>query len=236
MVLVGFSIVAFVFHDIRSKELQIDKLINSKKVIVNNDTKIVKETHKESNEMPSAPYMVYCDVGIAPGDVWFWPKCLLWDNVNGKYAIADAPEGKTCFLIKSDSGHGDFLGWGVFLGDFDENHTLKKPNTVDLSDYKNLVFWVKTPINLKVEIQQNNPLGKKSSSCLISNYGWKSTKSDIWQEITIPKSAFKNVDLTNIFCPFMITGNASEATFYVDEVLWVTDGYVHRKILRESSP
>jgi hypothetical protein len=81
---------------------------------------------------------------------------------------------------------------------------------------------VKTPINLKVEIQQDNPEGEKSSSCLINNYGWNSNLPDVWQKVIIPKSAFRNMDLTNIFCPFMITGKGSKITFYVDAVMWVS--------------
>lgn len=173
---------------------------------------------------PVEPYMVYSDIGIAAGDVWVWsgadwglePALL----VDGSYVTADAPEGTTCFAVTSGSGHGNYVGWGVFLGIF-KNHKLITPHTVDLSDYENLEFWVKTPVNLKVEIQQDNPEGKKSSPCLISNYGWNSRSPDVWQKVTIPKSAFRNVDLTKIFCPFMITGKGSEITFYVDEVMWV---------------
>ena len=121
---------------------------------------------------------------------------------------------------RSGSGAGNYVGWGVFLGVFDKTHKLITPHTVDLSDYENLEFWVKTSVDLKVEIQQDNPEGQKSSPCLINNYGWNSSSPDVWQKITIPKSAFRNVDLTKIFCPFMITGKGSEITFYVDAVMW----------------
>ena len=169
-------------------------------------------------------YMVYSDIGIVGGDVWVWngadsglePPIL----VEGSYVVADAPEGTTCFVVTSGSGHDNYVGWGVFVGVFTD-HKLITPHIVDLSDYENLKFFVKTSINLDVEIQQDNPEGKKSLPCLISNYGWSSSLSDVWQEVTIPKSAFKNVDLTKIFCPFMITGKGSEITFYVDEVMWV---------------
>ena len=176
-----------------------------------------------STAIVTEAYMVYSDVGIASGDVWVWSGAD-WGLesprlVEFNYSISDAPEGKNCFAVTGGSGQGNYIGWGVFLGIF-ENHKLITPHIVDLSEYKNLSFWVKTPVNLKVEIQENNPQGRKSSSCLISNYGWDNSSSDSWQKITIPKSSFRNVDLTEIFSPFMITGNGSRLTFYVDEVMW----------------
>ncbi len=177
-----------------------------------------------SPTLPVEAYMVFSDIGIAGGDVWVWSgtdwgleRPLLFD---GSYVTTDAPEGTTCFAVTSGSGQDNYVGWGVFLGIF-KNHKLIIPHTVDLSHYENLEFWVKTPINLKVEIQQDNAEGKKSSPCRISNYGWNSSSLSVWQKITIPKSAFRNVDLTKIFCPFMITGKGSKITFYVDEVMWV---------------
>ena len=168
--------------------------------------------------------MVYSDIGIAGGDVWVWSGAD-WGKeppllVDGNYVAADAPEGTTCFAVTSGSGPGNYVGWGVFIGIF-EDHRLITPHIVDLSDYEKLDFWVKTSVNLKVEVQQDNPEGAKSASGLISNYGWNSSLPDVWQKVTIPKSAFRNVDLTKIFCPFMITGTNSEITFYVDEVIWV---------------
>jgi len=174
---------------------------------------------------PVEAYMVYSDVGIASGDVWVWsgadfglPPPLLVDD---HYVAPDAPEGKTCFAVTSGAGQGNYVGWGVFLGKFNEEHELIKPHTVDLSDYENLEFWVKTSIDLKIEIQQDDAEGKKSLPLIVSNYGWNSSSPDVWQKVTIPKSRFRNVDLTNIFCPFMITGKGSEITFYVDDVRWV---------------
>jgi hypothetical protein len=181
-------------------------------------------THEPPPPPPIEAYMVYSDIGIASGDVWVWSGAD-WGLespilVEGNYLIKDASEGNKCFAVTSGSGQGNYIGWGVFLGVF-ENHKLITPHTVDLSDYKNLQFWVKTPVNLKVEIQENNSEGGKSSPCIISNYGWNSSLSDAWQKITIPKSSFRNVDLTKIFCPFMITGSGSRLTFYIDEVIWV---------------
>lgn len=173
---------------------------------------------------PVEPYIVYSDIGIAAGDVWVWSGADLGLEppllVDGSYVTADAPEGTTCFTVTSGSGHDNYVGWGVFLGIF-KNHKLITPHTVDLLGYENLEFWTKTPIDLKVEIQQDNTEGTKSSPCLISDYGWNSSLPDVWQKVTIPKSAFRNVDLTKIFCPFMITGRGSKITFYVDAVMWI---------------
>lgn len=189
-------------------------------------TSTTTESTTTSTTTPSLEvYMVYSDIDIAAGDVQVWSGAdwglepPRW--VNGSYATADAPEGTTSFAVTSGSGHDNYVGWGVFLGIFDKNHKLITPHIVNLSDYKNLEFWVKTPINLKVEIQQDNPEGKKSSSRLISNYGWNSSLPDVWQKVAIPKSAFRDVDLTKIFSPFMITGKGSRITFYVDAAMWV---------------
>jgi len=173
---------------------------------------------------PVEAYIVYSDIGIATGDVWVWSGAD-WGLespilVDGSYVAADAPEGTTYFAVTSGSGHGNYVGWGVFLGIF-KNHRLIRSHTVDLSDYENLEFWVKSPIDLRVEIQQDNAEGKKSFPCLISNYGWNGSSPDVWQKVTIPKRGFRNVNLTKIFCPFMITGKGSNISFYVDEVMWV---------------
>ena len=164
------------------------------------------------------------DIGIASGDIQVWsgedwgmiPPAL----VNGNYLLQDAPEGSRCFAVKSGSGGGNYVGWGVFLGIF-EQHVMITPQTINLSDYENLLFWVKTPINLKVEIQETDSISRKSSPVIISNYGWESSLSNNWQMITIPKNSFRNVDLAQIFCPFMITGNGDNITFYVDDVKWI---------------
>jgi hypothetical protein len=173
---------------------------------------------------PVESYMVYSDVGIAAGDVQVWSG---EDNglaspllVDGDYITTNPPEGDKCFAVTSGEGYNNYIGWGVFLGIF-RNHKLVRPQRINLSDYKNLQFYVKTSINLKVEIQQDNSDGAKSFSCLISNFGWNSSLPNDWQKVTIPKSAFRNVDLTRIFCPFMITGNGGRITFYIDEVIWV---------------
>jgi len=180
--------------------------------------------HSQTPPPSVEAYMVYGDIGIATGDMWVWSgadRGLEAPNlVDGSYLSKDAPEGNKCFAITSGSGQGNYIGWGVFLGIF-KNQKLITPHTVDLSDYENLQFWVKTPVNLKVEIQENNAEGVKSSPCIISNYGWNKNLPDAWQMVTIPKSSFRNVDLTTISCPFMITGNGSRVTFYIDEVMWV---------------
>jgi len=168
--------------------------------------------------------MVYSDIGIAAGDVWVWsgadwglePPIL----ADGSYLKGNAPEGDECYAVTSGAGNDNYIGWGIFLGIFRE-HKLVTPHTMDLSGYNSLQLRVKTPVNLKVEIQENNAEGVKSSPCMISNYGWDSNLPGTWQRVTIPKSSFRNVNLTAIFCPFMVTGNGNRVTFYIDEVMWV---------------
>lgn len=178
--------------------------------------------------IPTEAYMVYSDAGLAagaPSDVWVWSG-EDWGLeapplIDGNYVVPDAPEGTTCFAVTSGTGSGNYVGWGVFLGIFDQSHVLITPHTVDLSGYETLEFWVKTSTDLKVELQQDDAQGKKSTARFISNYGWEQNLPDVWQKVTIPKSAITNVDLTKIFCPFMITGVGSGITFYVDAVMWV---------------
>ena len=173
---------------------------------------------------PVEPFVVFSDIGIASGDVWVWSGAD-WGLegprlVDGNYVTPDAPEGTKCYAVIGGTSQRNYVGWGVFLGTF-ENHELIAAHTIDLSNYDSLQFWVKTTVDLKVEIQQDNNMGKKSFPCLLSNYGWGSSSSQVWQKVTIPKTAFRNVDLTEIFGPFMITGSGSEITFYIDGIKWI---------------
>jgi hypothetical protein len=174
---------------------------------------------------PSQFYMVYSDMGIVDGDVWVWSGA---DNmglpppalIDGSYSEISVPEGEKCFAATSGSGNGNYVGWGVFLGSFNNRHELIRPHTVNLSLYNSLIFSVKTSVDLKVELQQDSNDGEKSIPCFISNFGWNSQLSNVWQQVVIPRSAFRAIDLTRIFCPFMITGIGSQVTFYIDDVRW----------------
>ncbi len=199
--------------------------------------KSVERTVTVSQELPEGVFVVYSDDGIVPGimaDVWVWsgadyglegPALL-----NGDYIVDDAPEGTKVFACVSGSGSGNYVGWGVFLGVNPQTHQWEVADTVDLSRFSKLEFWVKSDADLKVEIEQvpsaspeNNPRasGKKSSAVRISSYGWDRTKPNDWQKVSIPLTAFKNVDLTRIRCPFMATGEGANKTFYIDYVVWV---------------
>ena len=203
-------------------------------------TKSATRSITVSPELPPGVYTVYSDAGICPDevppvDVWVWsgedwgldPPVL----VEGKYVMADAPEGTEVFACTSGSGSSNYVGWGVFLGaDAAAGHQWVAANSVNLSSYSKLEFWVKSEVNLKVELEElpsaspeNNPnaRGKKSTALRISNYGWDSNQPDTWQKISIPVSAIRGVDLTKIRCPFMVTGEGGNKTFYVDEVVYI---------------
>lgn len=179
--------------------------------------------------LPTDAYWVYNDAGLVggePADVSVWsggdwaggdPPTL----TDGNYVVSDAPEGTACFAVTSGASAGNYVGWGVFLGIFDPTHECITPHTVDLSGYENLEFWVKTSVDLKVDLQQDNTDGLKTAARHISDYGWDSDHPTNWQKITIPRTAFTNVSFDRIFCPFMITGVGSEITYYVDAVAWV---------------
>lgn len=202
----------------------------------------VSRTLTVSPELPSGAYVVYSDDGLCPNeippvDVWVWSGAdwglegpLLCD---GKYVVPDAPEGTEVFACQSGSGSGNYVGWGIILGaDATAGHRWVEPNTVDLSAFSRLEFWVKSEVDLKIEIEQvpsvspeNNPnaMGRKSTAIRISSYGWDRTQPNAWQKISIPITAFRNVDLTKIRSPFMVTGEGSNKTFYVDYVVWVPE-------------
>jgi PKD repeat protein len=165
----------------------------------------------------SFPYQVYNDVGIPinsavltwSGADWGGPAATFDGNFGGE----TPPEGTKCFKTTSGSNWGNstnYAGWGVFL-------TVPSDHTVNLSSYTHLKFWVKSPINLKLEIQQYNRYGQKLR-VYIRDYGWDST--DTWQEISIPVSAFSGANIQKMFCPFMITVEQGGKTFYVDNVRW----------------
>jgi hypothetical protein len=154
----------------------------------------------------TSPYSVYNDTGI-PSDAEVWT----WDGgsgaFDGNYTGDTSPEGTKCF--KTDSAN--WAGWGVFL-------IYPSDHTVNLSAYNSLKFCVKTPANLKVEIQQDNRSNGQKYTRYISQHGWNGTNT--WQEITIPASAFTGADMNKIFSPFMVTIETS-GTFYIDNVRWV---------------
>lgn len=173
---------------------------------------------------PNVSYTVYNDFGIASGDIQIWSGAD-WGNeapglIEANYIVNDAPEGNNCFITTTGSGNSNYAGWGVFLGIF-EDHELVTPQTTDLSEYSNLQFWVKSNVNLKVELQENGNHGRKSSSCFIRNFGWENERSHDWQRIVIPRNSFRNIDFEQIWCPFMITGVGSNITFLVDDVSWI---------------
>ncbi|RLG56411.1 MAG: hypothetical protein DRN83_04185 [Hadesarchaea archaeon] len=152
----------------------------------------------------TTPYVVYGDVGIPSGsDIWVWSDGMS-GSFDGHYIGENPPEGSACFETKTNAG--TWAGWGVFF--------VYPPHfTVDLSSYDYLKFWVKTPTNLKVEIEA--PKGNTQTKW-IGNYGWDETNT--WQEIVIPASDFSN--LSSVFCPFKVTVEGENTTFYIDHVRW----------------
>ncbi len=165
-------------------------------------------------------YVVYNDYGIPPdSEIWTWDGSrwgLQPAAFDGSFYDENAPEGNLCFMTRSGSGTNNYAGWGVFL-------SKPSAHTIDLTDYKFLKLWIKVSadacINLKVQLQQDGPNGKRSNALCVNLYGW--TAADTWQEITIPKDDFVNVDFTRIFSPFMITIEGGGLIFYVDNVVWV---------------
>ncbi|MDD5006273.1 MAG: glycoside hydrolase family 2 TIM barrel-domain containing protein [Candidatus Omnitrophica bacterium] len=152
-------------------------------------------------------FNVFNDAGI-PHQSVLWT----WQGGAGSFnTISDqeAPERVSCIQTIS----GNWAGWGIFFDVQDGG----QPCPLNFSNYSQgqLRFFVKTPVNLKVELKETGPNGPVRTR-YIANYGWNGLNE--WQEITIPISAF-NANLTQIYSPFMITAECA-ATFYVDYVRW----------------
>ncbi|MFH1282354.1 MAG: gliding motility-associated C-terminal domain-containing protein [bacterium] len=160
---------------------------------------------------PVLPYNLYSDDGIPQdSEVYVWEAD--GDSLGDFAEVSDpsAPEGDKVHRFNVDSAWG---GWGLFF--------LDKKLNLSESASGNLVFWVKTPVKLKIEMQENGASGTKSAVYLDS-YGWDGT--DNWQEITIPLQDFLNkpLDATTIYSPFMISVEQT-ASFSIDHVR-ITDG------------
>ncbi|GEM_PF-811009 len=165
------------------------------------------------DSIPFLTYVVYSDEGMGhwvqgtsavytwDGSDWGGPAA----DYNGDYTGESPPEGNKCWKTASGAdwdGNTNYAGWGYY-------------NPEDLSAYAggDLIFWVKTPADLKVEINDGSNHTK-----YISAYGWDGTNT--WQDITIPLDDF-GADLSAIEYPFMITIEAGDSTFYTDSVRWV---------------
>ncbi len=112
--------------------------------------------------------------------------------------------------------------WGVFF--FNEDNPDDRYGE-NLSDYADgyLKFWVRTEVDLKVEIQHTEiqHTSVTSNRRYIRNYGWDGNFG--WQEITIPIADFTTDTnfLSNIYSPFSITVQTDRVVFEVDNVRWV---------------
>jgi hypothetical protein len=166
-----------------------------------------------SASSPSQVYVVYSDLGIPENaEVWTWSGAdwgLPAGSFDGNHTGESSPEGVKCFMTKSGSGSGNYAGWGVFL-------IRPSRHTIDLSGYSELRFWVKTPVNLKVEVQDAN---NRKASRYISSHGWNG--QNIWQELVLPAACFSSADMRRIFGVFLITAESPDIVFYVDNVRWV---------------
>ena len=192
-------------------------------------------------ELDKDTFLVYNDQGILPitepemWDLWTWDGSD-WGAAGGNlqpgefdadYPMDSAPEGERVFRTKSgpnspECNNVNYAGWGIVLA----GSSFWSDHIVDLSDYDQLKFWVKTPADLKVEVRENYRWGTVFTKYL-SEVGW--TGEDTWQEITIPVTSFTKkvygetitLDPSRIFSPFMITVEYGDNTFYVDNVRWI---------------
>jgi len=168
-------------------------------------------------------YNVYTDAGLpylpSPyrSDIYKWstqgPDGY---DLNEIQNASDAPEGIK-FLRATVPVGNTWAGWGVFFFNKDNPNDRYGKN---LSDYADgyLRFWVRTDVDLEVEIQNT---GETKKAKYISNYGWN--QNLVWQEISIPIADFTtDVNfLSNIYSPFSITVETDDVVFDVDNVRWV---------------
>lgn len=182
---------------------------------------------------------VFTDAGLLPEagmmvDAFVWPQEGEWGlqapYVEGQYTgVAGIPEGVQCWYTRNGPENNTYAGWGIFIGVDSNTHQIDPSavHIIDLSGLSKLEFYVKSPINLHVELQDWNATidnkGVKSNQLWIGNYGWDNSGG--WKKITIPKSDIRNVDFSRIWCPFMISTPGSQplVEWYVDWVMWVAE-------------
>ncbi len=180
-------------------------------------------------------YNIYRDAGIPTGSViWTWDSYREWHvgtaeaTFNGSYSGGVPDDPNTCFQTIVSNGN-TYAGWGVFFpSGTDLSEYFTDSNDIEVINKWLVKFWVKTPVNLKVEIE--NMSGVKKIRYLDTEWNvkkWDGTNT--WQEIWIPIKWFiENWDgsfdvdfLRKLKSPFMITAEAKGVTFYVDNVRWV---------------
>ena len=174
-------------------------------------------------------YNVYTDAGIPENsEVWTWDESD-WGGppaaFDGDYPDNTAPEGSKSFMVDNP---GKYAGWGVFFpSGTDLSEYFTDSNDIEVINKWLVKFWVKTPVNLKVEIENMSKV--KKIRYLDTEWNvkkWDGTNT--WQEIWIPIKWFvENWDgsfdvdfLRNLKSPFLITAESSNVTFYVDCVRW----------------
>lgn len=117
------------------------------------------------------------------------------------------------------TSHTSWAGWGIAYRTLSPVVT----SSVKLTCYRkgSLKFWVKSDVDLKVQIVDKTSTGFHSSPPLwISSYGWNiSSHRNIWREITIPLMSFTGIDFSLIYSPFQITAETA-CNFSVDNVHW----------------
>jgi len=168
-------------------------------------------------------YNIYTDHGLPylpnpyRSDIYKWsaqgPDGYKLEEIE---SASEAPEGIK-FLEATVPAGNSSAGWGVFFFNRDNPNDRYGEN---LSNYANgyLKFWVRTMVDLKVEIQNTAGITKTK---YIGNYGWN--QNFVWQEISIPIRDFTTdtIFLSNIYSPFSITVQTDGVVFKVDNVRWV---------------
>jgi exo-beta-1,3-glucanase (GH17 family) len=148
-------------------------------------------------------FIVYSDAGIPspPADLFTWAESGCSPKYNGKFADPTAPEGSECFLTAGRSC--SWIGWGVF-------------KQMDMSGFADgeIRYFLKSTNSLEFELEDQQ--GRKVGVVVASTGGQ-------WEEEVFPASQFAAwCDLSRMYGLFLITSKNGPATFYVDNVRWVS--------------
>ena len=141
-------------------------------------------------------------------DAWFGQG----NSFYGQYAEDPlVPEGTKCFR----SFCVGWSGWGVAYTN----------SVTNLAQYANgyLKFWYKSSSYTKVEVQ--SVWNSVTNKAAYPSSGWfgptlNGSGQVVWQQKSIPISAFTGVDLQHVQSPFMVTDPTYDHAFYVDQVRW----------------
>ena len=161
-------------------------------------------------------FLVFTEGGLPKGAaLWTWCDAGQPCDVSEPQECA-SPEGSHNLRARTNL----WAGFGVFLN----IDAANQPQPENLSAYAsgNVRFFVKTPKDLKVEMQCKVSGATQTKTRFLSQHGWNGQNS--WQEIVIPVASFTTdpVCLAAVTAPFLSTIENLPFfnSFQIDYVRW----------------